>query len=121
MARHVTGNCEDQRVYTGKCLGEIMEDTEAKKCVLEIMQEFLKIADAKGIELLSDIIENSISKANDFPYDTKTSYQRDVALKGKINEGDLYGGTIIKEGKSSGIPTPVTSSIYSEIQNRWIG
>jgi 2-dehydropantoate 2-reductase len=108
-------------VYTGKCLGEIMEDSAAKKCVLEIMQEIFKIAHAKGIELPSDIIEKSITKAKDFPYDTKTSYQRDVELKGKINEGDLYGGTIIKEGKSSGIPTPVTSSIYSEIQNRCIG
>lgn len=108
-------------VYTGKCLGEIMEDTAAKKLVLEIMQEIFKIAHTKGIELTSDIIEKSISKAKDFPYDTKTSYQRDVEQKGKINEGDLYGGTIIKEGKISGIPTPVTSSIYSEIQNRFIG
>lgn len=108
-------------VYTGKCLGEIMEDTASQKCVHEIMQEIFKIAHAKGIELPSDIIEKSISKARDFPYDTKTSYQRDVEWKGKINEGDLYGGTIIKEGRSLGIPTPVTSSIYSEIQNRCIG
>lgn len=107
--------------YTGKCLGEIMDDTAAQKYVLEIMQEIFKIAKAKGIELPSDMIEKSISKAREFPYDTKTSYQRDVELKGNINEGDLYGGTIIKEGKSSGIPTPVTSSIYSEIQKRWIG
>ena len=77
-------------------------------------QEIFNIAYAKGIELPSDIIEKSIYKARDFPYDTKTSYQRDVEWKGKINEGDLYGGTIIKEGRSLGIPTPVTSSIYSE-------
>ena len=108
-------------VYTGKCLGEIMEDTTAKKYVHEIMQEIFTIAQAKGITLPSDIIERSIYKAKDFPYDTKTSYQRDVELKGKINEGDLYGGTIIEEGKSSGIPTPVTGLIYSEIQSRFIG
>lgn len=108
-------------VSTGKCLGEIMEDTAAQKCVREIMQEIFAIAQTKGIELPSDIIEKSMNKARDFPYDTKTSYQRDVEWKGKINEGDLYGGTIIKEARSLGIPTPVTSSIYSEIQNRCIG
>lgn len=108
-------------VHTGMCLGEIMEDTAAKKYVREIMHEIFEIARAKGIELPTDIIEKSINRANDFPYDTRTSYQRDVESRGKINEGDLYGGTIVKEGKSLGVPTPVTSSIYSEIQSRWIG
>jgi 2-dehydropantoate 2-reductase len=108
-------------VYTGKCLGEIMEDTAAKENVSEIMHEIFNIAKEKGIELPPDIIEESINKANNFPYDTKTSYQRDVESKGKINEGNLYGGTIVNEGKALGIPTPVTSSIYAEIQNRLIG
>jgi len=84
------------------------------------MQEIFNIAKEKGIELPPDIIEESINKANNFPYDTKTSYQRDVESKGKTNEGDLYGGTIVNEGKALGIPTPVTSSIYAEIQNRLI-
>lgn len=105
-------------VHTGKCLGEIMEDTNAKGIVRAIMQEILNIANKKGIELPPDIVGESINKANNFPYGTRTSYQRDVESKGKINEGDLYGGTIINEGKALGIPTPVTSSIYSEIQNR---
>jgi len=36
---------------------------------------------------------------------------RDVEKGGK-NEGDLFGGAIIRMGKDHGIPTPVTSSIY---------
>ena len=105
-------------VHSGKCLGEIMEDSAAKRRVSEIMQEIYCIAKGKGIDLPPGIIEESINKANNFPYDTKTSYQRDVETKVNINEGDLYGGTIIKEGKALGIPTPVTTSIYTEIQNR---
>lgn len=108
-------------VHTGKCLGEIMEDAAAKEIVRAIMREIFNIAQEKGIEFPPNIIEEAINKANFFPYDTKTSYQRDVEFKGKLNEGDLYGGTIISEGKALGIPTPVTSSIYAEIQNRFVG
>ena len=104
-------------VFTGKTLGEIVEDKIAKELVYKIMQEIYIIAREKGVELPENIIDESISKANNFPYDTKTSYQRDVEDKGNINEGDLYGGTIIREGKALGIPTPVTTLIYSEIQN----
>lgn len=98
-----------------------MEDAAAKEIVRAIMREIFNIAQEKGIEFPPNIIEEAINKANFFPYDTKTSYQRDVEFKGKLNEGDLYGGTIISEGKALGIPTPVTSSIYAEIQNRFVG
>jgi len=108
-------------VFTGKTLGEIMEDKKAKELVYGIMQEIYIIARKKGVELSENIIDESINKANNFPYDTKTSYQRDVEDKGKVNEGDLYGGTIIREGKALGISTSVTKLIYSEIQNRLIG
>jgi 2-dehydropantoate 2-reductase len=105
-------------VFTGKNLGEIMEDKKAIEMVRKIMQEIYNIAKSKSIELSENIIDESIAKANNFPDDTRTSYQRDVESKGRENEGDLYGGAIIREGESLGIPTPVTKSIYSEIQNR---
>ena len=108
-------------VFTGKSLGEIMEDKKATEMVRDIMHEIYNIAKGKGVELPENIIDKSIGKANDFPYDTKTSYQRDVESKGKMNEGDLYGGTIIRDGGVLGIPTPTTKFIYSEIQNRVIG
>jgi len=105
-------------VYTGKTLGEILEDKESTELVQEIMTEIHSIAERKGIKLPENIIDTSIKKANKFPYETKTSYQRDVESKGNINEGDLYGGTIIRMGEVLGIPTPVTKLIYSEIQQR---
>jgi 2-dehydropantoate 2-reductase len=42
----------------------------------------------------------SINKANNFPFDTKTSYQRDIETKGPVNEGDIYSGTIIRMGEA---------------------
>ena len=108
-------------VYTGKTIGGILADAEAKQLTRNIMQEIKAIADAKGIDLPANIIEEAVNKANNFPYETKTSYQRDVEAKGKLNEGDLYGGTIVREGESLGVATPVAKSIYTEIQNRLNG
>ena len=45
----------------------------------------------------------------------KPSYARDVE-KGRVTEGDLFGGTIIRLGRELGIPTPMTSSLYKDIK-----
>jgi 2-dehydropantoate 2-reductase len=104
-------------VHTGKTLGEIMEDTEARETVRAIMSEVCALAKAKGISLPPNITESSIDKANKVPRETKSSYQRDVESGRRSNEGDLYGGTIIRMGEALGVPTPVTKSIYYEIQH----
>jgi len=105
-------------VRTGKTLGEITDDAEARETVRSIMAEVAMLAKAKGISLPANVIDESLDKANKVPRDTKSSYQRDVESGRRSNEGDLYGGTIIRMGQSLGIATPITESIYSEIQNR---
>jgi len=105
-------------VHTGKTLGEIIEDGEARETVRAIMVEVCALAKVKGISLPANVIDMSIDKANRVPHETKSSYQRDVESGRRSNEGDLYGGTIIRMGEALGVPTPVTKSIYSEIQRR---
>jgi 2-dehydropantoate 2-reductase len=71
----------------------------------------------RGISLDERIIEASVKKAENFPYETKTSYQRDVE-KGGRNEGDLFGGAIVRLGQELGVATPVTEKLYSDIEAR---
>jgi 2-dehydropantoate 2-reductase len=104
--------------YSGKTLGEIVSDQRSKETTRKIMREIVAIAGERGIELPEDVVNLSIEKARDFPPETKTSYQTDVEKKGKRNEGDLFGGTIIRLGHRLGVPTPVTEGIYSEIQKK---
>jgi 2-dehydropantoate 2-reductase len=104
--------------YSGKTLGEIVSDQRLKETTREIMREIVAMGGERGIELPEDVVNLSIEKARDFPPETKTSYQTDVDKKGKRNEGDLFGGTIIRLGHRLGVPTPVTEGIYSEIQKR---
>jgi 2-dehydropantoate 2-reductase len=103
---------------SGKTLGEVMADTALKEQVRSVMTEIVGLAGKKGITLPADMVEVSLAKGKRFPFDTKTSYQRDVEREDKENEGDLFGGTIVRIGRATGIPTPVTGSIYAEIEKR---
>jgi 2-dehydropantoate 2-reductase len=104
--------------YSGKVFGEIMGDENSIKEVRSIMNEIVTIAKAEGITFGETIVENSLNKAKFSPYDTKTSYQRDVEQKGKKNEGDLFGGAIIGLGQKYNIPTPTTERLYNTINNQ---
>jgi len=102
--------------HSEKTLGEVIADKGLKELVQRVMREVVSIAKRLGIDLPEDIENKSVEKAGNFPPETKTSYQRDIETKGKLNEGDLFGGTIIRLGEKTGVPTPVTRSIYHEIR-----
>jgi 2-dehydropantoate 2-reductase len=104
--------------HSGKTLGQIIADETCRKQVCSIMAEIVVIARRKGILLPDNIVEASWNKASNFPPETKTSYQRDIETAGKRDEGELFGGTVIQISKQEGIPTPVTSALYADIQKR---
>jgi 2-dehydropantoate 2-reductase len=105
-------------VFFNKTMGEVAADSKATQTAREIMEEIYAITTAKGVQLPEDIITKQLAMAGQFPYDTKTSYQRDVEFKGRVNEGDLYGGMILRQGAELGISTPVTRTVYSAILDR---
>ncbi|MBN2420643.1 MAG: hypothetical protein JXL81_14735, partial [Deltaproteobacteria bacterium] len=91
MAVILAAESQERSALIGMSLGEIMENEDKKSLVGGIIQEVADIAVKKDIMLPENIIEDSLNRAKNFPYDTKTSYQRDVELKGRLNEGDLFG------------------------------
>lgn len=105
-------------VYKNQSVGQIMDDDESRSLLKSIVQEIFSIATSKGVQLNEDIVQQTIAKGTRFPFETKTSYQRDVEHKGRLNEGDIYGETIIRLGKSLGVPTPVTQRIHQQITYR---
>jgi 2-dehydropantoate 2-reductase len=104
--------------FTSKSLGAVMDSDENRKMVRGIMDEIFAISRVKGIDLPGDIVKRSLQKAYNFPYEARTSFQRDIEGKSRFNEGDLYGGAIIREGKAAGVPTLATESVYEKIQRR---
>jgi len=99
-----------------KPFGEIMENREHKIMLEEMMKEVKLIADAKGIPLPENIIEQSLEVTSNFPYETKSSMQLDFE-KGRETELETFTGYIIKSGEELGIKTPLHDKIYSELKN----
>jgi 2-dehydropantoate 2-reductase len=99
----------------GKSIGEVAHDEKLSVLVKNIMQEIASIAKALKINLPSDIIETSFSKANQFPFETKTSFQRDVEVKGRQSEWDLFGGTVIRYAERFNIPADKTKATLDKL------
>jgi 2-dehydropantoate 2-reductase len=98
-----------------KSIGEVANDQDLGILVKNIMKEIALIAKALKIGLPFDIIETSFSKANQFPFETKTSFQRDVEVKGRQSEWDLFGGTVIRYAERFNIPANNTKATLDKL------
>jgi 2-dehydropantoate 2-reductase len=103
---------------SGLGIGAVSADHGWATMVKEVQHEISAIARAKGIPLPADATAQAFEKGKAFGPDTKTSYQRDLEVPGKPNEGELFGGTILRLGKHLGVPTPTTERLFAEIQAR---
>jgi 2-dehydropantoate 2-reductase len=101
-----------------KTLGQVMESKSLSDSTLSVMGEIFLLSRKMKIGLPETIIRGSYEKGNDFPYETKTSFQRDFESMNKPDERDLFGGSIIRLGRRFGIDTPVTRELWDILNNR---
>lgn len=101
--------------YKNQTFGEIINDEDSKDKVLGIMNEIYNISKAEGVNLPKDIVKISFDKINNFPSETKTSFQRDFENRDKKDERDLFGQAIIDLGIKNNINTDVTRNIFDEL------
>jgi len=104
--------------YSGKTIGGVISNEKLKSMTENIMKEVVLIGKAKNINFEQDIVEKTIQKAQTFPCETKTSFQRDYE-KGKTrHEGDIFGGTLIRLAKEHNILIPTIMEVYGELMAR---
>ncbi len=101
-----------------KTLGQVMESRSLSDYVLSVMAEIVGLSRKIGINLPETIITDSYEKGRNFPYETKTSFQRDFENLNKPDERDLYGGTILRLGKRLDIDAPVTQKLWDILNHR---
>ena len=101
--------------YSGKSIGGVLENSELKDLTESIMKEIVLIARSKGVDLRQGVIESSMQVARGFPYDATTSFQKDYARRDGRNEGDIFGGTLIRMAKNRGIPIPNITETYNKL------
>ncbi len=98
-----------------KTVGEVLESDELRPLVLGIMNEIVAIGKKQEVSLPDTIIADSLNKASNFPYETRTSFQRDFEQMDKSDERELYGNTIIRLGERVGVQTPITRQIQNKL------
>ena len=103
---------------SGKPFGYVLENAELSAAVQNIMKEIHAIAAAKGVELPESVIMSSYENARNFPYETTTSFARDVQVSGRPNESDIFGATILRLGRDLGIPTPAAKAAHDAIMRK---
>ena len=101
-----------------KTLGQVMESSRLSDYVLSIMHEIVALSRKKGIRLPETIITDVYQKGTDFPYETKTSFQRDFERLDKPDERDLFGGVILRLGQRLEFKTPVTEEVWGILNRR---
>jgi 2-dehydropantoate 2-reductase len=101
-----------------KTLGEILEDGLLRKEAQTIMMEAISLAKASGVSLPEDIAEASLLKARSFPYEAKTSFQRDFERMDKNDERDLFAGAMIKIADELGVEIPGTKAVSALLAKR---
>jgi len=103
---------------SGMTIGEVFLSGERLDEVRAVMGEIVALGRAKGIGLSPTAIEDTLLKASKFPAGTRTSIQRDIELKDRPDERDLFGGSIIRLGRELGIPTPAAERLFSSISRK---
>lgn len=98
-----------------KTLGEVYADKALGEKVICIMKEIQQIAYAKGIMLPKAIAEDSFRKAGSFPYEAKTSFQRDYEKKSGRDERELFGKAMIDMAKEFRLETPYLQMAYDKL------
>ena len=104
--------------YSGKTIGGVLADDKLKRMTENIMKEVVLIGKAKNIDFEQDVVEKTIQKAQNFPYETKTSFQRDYEKGNTRNEGDIFGGILIRLAKEHNISIPTITEVYRELMSR---
>lgn len=95
-----------------KTIGQVYEDDLLKGKTLEIMREIVRVGHKEGVLLTEENVSEALEKAKAFPYETKTSFQRDYE-KGGPDERELFGGTMLKLADGYQMPLPMIEQVYS--------
>lgn len=104
---------------SGLSFGEVISDPEAKANLIGVMKEIIQLGQKQGIDLNMDLIDKTIAFTSLFPYDARSSFQRDLEQGRGQAEGDIFGGTIIRMGKELNFPTPNTEKMIRQIEKRF--
>lgn len=92
--------------YFDCSIGRIMEDPKKKDRVVQLIREVETLALAKGIAVVDNIINDTLSKMEQMPYDATSSMHTDYLNKSTKTELASLTAYIIRESTKYNLKTP---------------
>ncbi|MFI5251956.1 MAG: ketopantoate reductase family protein [Bacteroidota bacterium] len=105
--------------YSGQTIKNVYNNEALRALLVEILEEINAISSKKGYAFPPDVIEKICLDGGRLPIEATTSYQRDLIDHPARNEGDIFGGAIIRMGEELGVPTPTTEKLYAGIRLKY--
>lgn len=93
----------------------ILEDRMKFETFCNVVKECEEIARTKGINLPSNVYENTINTLKSLSKRSISSMHKDVA-SGRKFELELFCGDLCRMGKDLGVPTPYTQKAYEKLR-----
>ena len=95
-------------------MGDYRSVPEARRLLTEIMREVETLANAQGIALDPDVVQNALAFTDNAAPHIKPSMQLDVEA-GHRTELESMVGVIGRKGRELGVPTPAADFIYAAL------
>lgn len=93
-------------------------DTDEKKSQVRVMMEEIGALAAKvGVDLPADIVDQSMAKAESFPYETWTSMQLDFQ-NGRPTELETMVGYAVRKAEELGVAMPRHDKVYESLAKK---
>lgn len=87
-------------------IGIVRTQPETRQMLQQSLQEVMDVARARGIDLPSESISETMAFIDDVPADGTASMQRDIA-EGRPSELDSQSGAVVRLGEEAGVDTPL--------------
>src|SRR3954452_17111470 len=101
-------------------LGPILADPDTRAFFQNLMTEVITLADAQGVTLHPDFLENRMQFADAAPPGMKASLLHDLERGNRI-ELDWLAGKVAALGRALGIPTPANAAVYAVLKLHRMG
>jgi 2-dehydropantoate 2-reductase len=98
-----------------KPLGALLADDEGRRLLEGVMHEVRAVGAARGVRFDADPVAAGMATAARFPFEAKSSLQRDLERGARL-EIEALNGAAVRIGRALGVPTPANQAIYAALR-----
>jgi 2-dehydropantoate 2-reductase len=95
-------------------IGIIRTQPGTRQMLQRAVEEILKVAKAREVEMASDAAGATFALMDEMPAEGMASMQRDI-MDGRPSELEAQTGAVVRLGREAGVETPFNTLIYESL------